>query len=112
MHPNVVNIYKTKKFDVFIGRYPSGLHWGNPFTHLYSSAASVRVASREEAIRCFRIWMKGTEHQDVEPARRAWMLEHLHELRGKTLGCFCAPKDCHGEVLIELLEASNESIQI
>lgn len=25
-----------------------------------------------------------------------------HELNGKTLGCWCAPLSCHGEVLVEL----------
>ena len=24
------------------------------------------------------------------------------ELRGKTLGCWCAPKPCHGDVLLEI----------
>ena len=24
------------------------------------------------------------------------------ELKGKTLGCFCKPKSCHGDVLVEL----------
>ena len=26
----------------------------------------------------------------------------LPELRGKILGCWCAPKVCHGDVLVEL----------
>ena len=28
--------------------------------------------------------------------------EKLGELKGKVLGCFCAPDRCHGEVLHEL----------
>jgi hypothetical protein len=27
----------------------------------------------------------------------------LDELEGKTLGCFCKPEPCHGDVLLELL---------
>jgi len=27
----------------------------------------------------------------------------LNELRGKTLGCWCAPNRCHGDILIDLL---------
>jgi len=27
----------------------------------------------------------------------------LHELKGKRLGCFCKPKLCHGDVLVELI---------
>jgi hypothetical protein len=26
----------------------------------------------------------------------------LHELRGKDLVCWCAPKPCHGDVLLRL----------
>jgi hypothetical protein len=41
---------------------------------------------------------------------RAWLLHQpdlmasLPELRGKDLVCFCAPKRCHGDVLIEMAE--------
>lgn len=31
------------------------------------------------------------------------LLNNLHELKGKVLGCWCKPKPCHGDVLIELL---------
>ena len=30
-------------------------------------------------------------------------LEALDELEGKVLGCWCKPKSCHGDVLLELL---------
>jgi hypothetical protein len=32
------------------------------------------------------------------------LLARLDELRGKALGCCCAPEGCHGDVLIEALE--------
>jgi hypothetical protein len=25
-------------------------------------------------------------------------------LKGKVLGCFCKPKECHGDILVELVE--------
>lgn len=28
----------------------------------------------------------------------------LHELQNKILGCWCRPKRCHGDILLELLE--------
>ena len=31
---------------------------------------------------------------------------NLHELLGQTLGCWCKPKLCHGEVLIKMLKDS------
>lgn len=30
------------------------------------------------------------------------LLEDLHEFCGKVLGCWCAPKPCHGDVLARL----------
>jgi Domain of unknown function (DUF4326) len=30
------------------------------------------------------------------------LLKRLPELRGKVLGCWCYPKSCHGNILIEL----------
>jgi hypothetical protein len=32
------------------------------------------------------------------------LLSQLHELKDKTLGCWCKPDKCHGDVLIELID--------
>ena len=75
---------KKEPYDVYIGR-PS--KWGNPFS----------------------IGPDGTRQEVVEKYREfvlahPQMIEDLDELRGKTLGCWCKPEPCHGDVLIELLE--------
>lgn len=57
--------------------------------------AAYRVGTREEAIAEFRKWVV------KQPA----LMRALPELRGKTLGCWCRPKACHGDVLVELLKA-------
>jgi hypothetical protein len=36
------------------------------------------------------------------------LLDQLHQLKGKQLACFCKPKACHGQVLIELLKDMNQ----
>ena len=75
---------KRDKFDVYIGR-PS--KWGNPFP-LRSEWDRVEVIKKyEEYIR---------NSSDLMAA--------LPELKGKVLGCYCAPKACHGDVLIKLIE--------
>lgn len=74
---------KKEPFDVYIGR-PS--KWGNPF--------SIRDYSREEVIEKYKEWI--VEQDDL--------LLQLGELKGKTLGCWCKPKDCHGDILVELVE--------
>ena len=79
---NVVNRYKSA-FDVYIGR---GSKWGNPF--------KIGVdGDRKTVINLYREWII---HQPV--------FNDIKELRGKTLGCFCHPLPCHGDVLIEFLE--------
>lgn len=39
--------------------------------------------------------------------RQPDLMGDLHELKGKTLGCWCAPLACHGDVLAELAELSD-----
>lgn len=78
---------KRAPFDVYIGR-PGP--WGNPFSHLPKSAAKFRCSSREEAIDRYASWLFD-QPELVAKVKR--------ELRGKVLGCWCHPNDCHGHVL-------------
>lgn len=81
---------KRSQYDVYIGR-PS--IWGNPYSHKPGTLAKYRVATVREAISAYRDWITGNPDL-IARARR--------ELRGKVLGCWCAPGPCHGEVLVEL----------
>jgi len=78
----VVNLRKSN-YNIYIGR---GSKWGNPFI-------IGRDGNREEVIRKYREYIMQSD-----------LLNDLEELRGKVLGCFCKPKACHGDVLVELLE--------
>jgi len=82
---------RKAKYDVYIGR-PS--IWGNPYSHLPKSIAETRVSSRQEALELYREYLMNTPE----------LLEKLPTLRNKTLGCWCKPQDCHGDILIEVLE--------
>ena len=75
---------RREKFDVFIGR---GSMWGNPFV-------LGRDGDRTEVIAKFKKWVP------TNPA----IMACLGDLRGKVLGCYCKPKPCHGDVLVELVE--------
>ena len=81
---------KKEKYDVYIGR---GSKWGNPFSHKKGTQAKFVVGSREEAIEKYREYI--LSQQDL--------IDSLPELKDKVLGCWCAPKSCHGDVLIELV---------
>lgn len=73
---------------VYIGR-PS--YWGNPFP--------VEENGREYAIKRYREWLLD-DPVGVQVAQSA----RTH-LRGKDLVCWCAPRACHGDVLLEIANA-------
>ena len=102
----VVNIRDKVPYDVYVGRDTGKTHYGNPFSHMYGSMAAVIVGSRQESIEAFEKWLRGQAHRNVEQERRRWILEHLSCLRGKTVGCFCAPAACHGTSLLKLAETA------
>jgi hypothetical protein len=76
---------KRSEYDVYIGR-PS--KWGNPFE-------IGRDGDRETVIKKYREWIQ----------TRPDLLAALPELKGKVLGCWCAPRACHGDVLSEMANA-------
>lgn len=79
-------VHHREPHDVYIGR-PS--KWGNRFV-------IGRDGNRTEVIAKYRAWLMN----------QTALLADLHELRGKRLGCYCAPKACHGDVLAELADRS------
>lgn len=81
---------KKEKYDVYIGR-PS--KWGNPYQ-------IGRDGTRKEVINKYKKYLLG----------RVDLLTALPELRGKILGCWCAPQPCHGDVLVELVKQMDASL--
>lgn len=78
--------------DVYIGRMCTlggwmlqASKWANPY--------SVKsVGSAERAVELYRTYLRGNSE--------LWTA--LEELEGKTLGCWCKPGPCHGDVLVEM----------
>ena len=73
---------KKEPYDIYIGR-PS--KWGNPFT-------IGKDGTREEVILKYIDWLE----------QQPQLLAQISELKGKTLGCWCHPKPCHGDILAEI----------
>lgn len=83
-HPLVRNVSNGGECDVVVHR-PA--RWGNPFVIVPG-----RV-ERDEVIVMHHNWLiRG----------HASPIADLHELRGKTLGCLCAPKPCHADTLARM----------
>jgi hypothetical protein len=79
----VVNKY-AEPYDVYIGR---GSIWGNPFK-IGGLDSRVDVVAKHKVY----LWKQikaGTITKDI-----------LLSLDGKRLGCYCAPKACHGDNLV------------
>jgi len=70
---------------VYVGR-PT--EWGNPYK-------MPQDGDREEVVRRYREWAS------CEPQRSRIRAE----LSGKDLVCWCAPKACHADVLLEIANA-------
>ena len=87
---NIVNLNEVPDIEqwlqddknVYVGR-PS--RWGNP--HKFN-----QNNSRQEVVDLFREY--ALENKTI--------VESIGELRGKNLGCWCAPSLCHAEVLHQL----------
>lgn len=103
--PRVVRLRRAKgkivqNCDVYIGRkvcmggwdLPNS-KWANPFT--VKDCGSV-----ERAVAKFRDYI----------STRVDLLAELKELEGKTLGCWCKPGPCHGDVLVELFVKQNQNV--
>ena len=73
---------KREAYDVYVGR-PS--KWGNPFV-------IGKDGTRDQVIEKYRRWLMS----------QTALIAALPELKGKTLGCWCAPHACHGDILAEL----------
>src|SRR5262249_7768274 len=108
---SVVNI-RYDECDVFIGRRRPFGHkdegkWGNPFSHASRAHGTILVRNRDQAVEYYARWLDGDPVVCAllppwGPARRDWILAHVHELHGKRLGCYCVPENCHGHVLARL----------
>jgi hypothetical protein len=89
--PRVLNLHRLggriPNGAVYIGR-PS--KWGNPFPISGEN-------TRDNSVDKYREMVENSP-QFIDEVRR--------ELRGKDLVCFCAPKRCHGDILLQI--ANNE----
>jgi hypothetical protein len=85
----VVNTKKTNDYDFFIGR-PSP--YGNPFS----------FGSRETLIAQFEAYFLKRVEEDLT------FREAVLKLKGKTLGCFCKPLPCHGDIIASWLDKMDD----
>lgn len=79
---------KEQPYDVYVGR-PS--KWGNPFRLGVDG-------TRTQVLIKYREWIQ------TQPE----LLAALPELKGKVLGCWCAPKPCHADILAQMANTGTD----
>jgi hypothetical protein len=83
-----------KPDDVVVVARPT--KWGNPFPFGDDR-------TRAEAVERYREWVQGDDPEAV------WIRDHVHELAGKRLACWCPqPGPCHALVLAELADEADD----
>jgi hypothetical protein len=94
----VINIYHQKPYDVYVGREGKGEdgYYGNPYDK----------DDRDTNVRNFRSYFEERIKLDAE------FRERVNSLKGKKLGCFCSPQNCHAMVYVEYLEGKSISQQM
>ncbi len=91
----VVNI-RAEEYNVYIGRKGKGEdgYFGNQF--------DMRNFSRKK---CLELYAENF-YQRIK--NDSIFREKILALRGKVLGCFCKPQDCHGDIIAEYVNAHFE----
>lgn len=86
------NVYIGRAGIVFIDgeRFPKKPSvWANPYKE--------KIEGRERCLELYETWLR-------EKIKK----EGCHELlalKDKVLGCWCKPKDCHGDILLKVLNS-------
>ena len=83
----IVNVYKDD-YDVYIGR---PIIYGNPYIIGIDG-------DRDKVINKFEIYFNNRIKTDHYYKKRVLLL------KGLTLGCYCAPQKCHGDIYVNWLE--------
>lgn len=104
IRPKYKNLHKwmlDKESNVYIGRsrvvFIDGIRyplydsiWANPFK-------ITETQSREQVLKLYREYIENKLESDPI------LVNNLLKLKGKKLGCWCKPNDCHGDILVELI---------
>jgi hypothetical protein len=98
----VVNkrLYSGEGEPIYRGASPLG----NPFTHLNNSKyAEFKVKTRRESIDKYEEWLEG-QPEDSDAKVELYRLARMYKDTGElTLICFCAPYECHGNIISRMI---------
>ena len=87
MTTTIINRRLKQPYDIYIGR---GTPFGNPF----------EIGEEFGRVECILEYKKWFQKRLTDTEFR----DKVHQLKGKRLGCWCKPLDCHGDIILEYLE--------
>ena len=96
----VVNLYK-ESYDIYIGRPGRGVdgYLGNPIRTGEVCPVCYKIHTEKgSTLPCYKVYLGFRVEADESFRTR------LLSLKGRVLGCFCKPKACHGDIIVEWLE--------
>lgn len=81
-------------FDIYIGRRWTLGGWDLPQSEFANPFKKGRDGTLEEILEKYEAHIRGSPE----------LMRKVCELEGFTLGCWCVPEPCHGQVLLKLIE--------
>ena len=99
MKTKVVDV-RFEEYDYYIGRYNKNIPKDKVFNNyeLKNPFKMHKEKDREKVIKQFEIYFMDMINKS-EKFRTS-----LKELKGKTLGCWCNKKNCHGHIIAEFVD--------
>lgn len=122
---NNTSVVSIKKKYLLEDNYSSLLEWLDDPSHIYigrNMTFYVPGANKSKWHNPFKVAKPGKTYKNTSGLNKRYTLDEslvmykeyvlnnkelmdsIEELRGKTLGCWCKPNRCHGDVLVEILD--------
>lgn len=93
------NVYVGRKGIVFVPTPEGGKErWPKRDSPLANPYKVGKDGDREEVVCLYRNYLL------TQIARGSINIDYLKSLKGKNLGCWCAPEACHADVIAELVD--------
>ena len=114
----VINIHQNIPNDgvyIYIGRNKENNVLGNPYTHVKNNGtffevypttlAKYIVSDRDASIEHYKTYFEEMYQNNAEFKQRIDEIYDMYSRGAKIyLGCFCAPKSCHGDIIKKYIE--------
>jgi hypothetical protein len=100
------NLYIGRGGRIFIGSGPDKYAYGYPSSKWSNPFKISESQGRDAVVKKYRDALFSEELKDENGVP---LIRQVAELKGKNIGCWCAPEGCHGDTLAELANSNKTS---